>query len=183
MPRLRALIPQETTAKAKELLDAVQRKLGVTPNLFRTLANSPAALEAYLNFSGALSNGLLEAKLRERIALVVGQQNGCQYCVSAHTFIGRTAGLSEAEIVASRHGRSNDARTAAALTFASALVERLGAVSDADVDAARKAGLTDGEIAEVVANTALNIFTNYFNHVAETEVDFPKVELELAAGA
>lgn len=183
MPRLKALVPQEATGKAKELLDAVQKKLGATPNLFRTLANSPAVLEAYLNFNGALSNGLLDAKLRERIALIVGQQNGCQYCVSAHTFIGKAAGLSEAEIVASRRGQAKDTKTAAALTLARALVEKLGAVSDAELDGARSAGLNDGEIAEVIANAALNIFTNYFNHVAETDVDFPKVELEIAASA
>ena len=183
MPRLNPVNPQQATGKAKELLDAVQKKLGSTPNMFKTLANSPAVLEAYLSFSGALGRGLLDAKQQERIALAVGQQNVCQYCVSAHTAIGKMVGLPENEITASRRGEADDAKSGAALKFAQAVVEKRGAVTDADVDAVRKAGLGDGEVAEIVAAVALNIFTNYFNLVAGTEVDFPKVELHLAARA
>lgn len=183
MPRLKPVDPQQAKGAVKELLDGVQEKLGGTPNLFTTLANSPAALGAFLNFSDALSNGLLDAGLRARIALAVGQRNGCQYCVSAHTAIGKAVGLPENEISESRRGQARDTKAAAALSFSRLVLDKRGVVSDADFDAVRKAGLSDGEIAEIVANVALNIFTNYFNEVAQTEVDFPKVELEIAAGA
>lgn len=180
MPRLNALDPKETTGKTKELLDGVKAKIGMIPNLMRTFANSPAALEGYLNFSGALSGGLLDAKLREQIALTVADANSCEYCLSAHTAIGKLVGLHENELVASRKASSTDARTNAALMFAHQLVVKRGEVDDADVRTVRAAGFNDGEITEIIANVALNIFTNYFNHVAQTVVDFPKVPLAAA---
>jgi uncharacterized peroxidase-related enzyme len=149
------------------------------PNLIRTFANSPAALEGYLNFSGALGGGLLDAKLRERIALTVADANSCEYCLSAHTAIGKMVGLDEDEILTSRKATAADPRTSAALAFAHQIVVKRGEVDDGDVRAVRSAGFSDGEITEIVANVALNVFTNYFNHVAQTVVDFPKVELSL----
>ncbi|MFN0123455.1 MAG: carboxymuconolactone decarboxylase family protein [Blastocatellia bacterium] len=177
MPRLNAIDPKEATGKAKELLDGVKAKIGMVPNLMRTFANSPAALEAYLNFSGALGAGSLDAKLREQIALTVAGANSCEYCLSAHTAIGKMAGLNENELVASRHAGSSDPKVDAALKFAHQIVVKRGEVLDTDVQAVRAAGYGDGEITEIVANVALNIFTNYFNHVAQTVVDFPKVAL------
>lgn len=177
MPRLNAIDPKEATGKAKELLDGVKAKIGMVPNLMRTYANSPAALEGYLNFSGALGGGLLNAKLREQIALTVADANSCEYCLSAHTAIGKMVGLDENELVASRRATATDARTDAALKFAHQIVVKRGEVSDNEVQAVRAAGYSDGEIVEIVANVALNIFTNYFNHVAQTVVDFPKVPL------
>lgn len=177
MPRLNAIDPQEATGKTKELLDGVQAKFGMVPNLMRTFANSPAALAGYLNFSGALGGGLLNAKLREQIALTVADANSCEYCLSAHTAIGKLVGLNENELVASRHAGSTDAKTDAALKFAHQLVVKRGEVLDSEVQAVRAAGYSDGEITEIVANVALNILTNYFNHVAQTVVDFPKVAL------
>jgi len=153
----------------------------MTPNLMRALANSPAALEAYLSFSGALAGGSLPAKLRERIALAVSEQNACQYCVSAHTAIGRMAGLTDGEIEQAREARSDSPKDAAALAFARQVMAGQGRVSDADFAAVRKAGFGDGEIAEIIAHVALSIFTNYFNTAAEVEVDFPKVALRRAA--
>ena len=175
MPRIRAIDPQEATGKAKELLDGVKAKIGMVPNLMRTFANSPAALEAYLSFSGALSSGALSAKLREQIALAVADANRCEYCLSAHTAIGRMVGLNDNELAASRQAKSSDSRTEAALTFAHEIVVKRGEISDGDLAAVRAAGYGDAEITEIVANVALNILTNYFNHIAQTVVDFPKV--------
>jgi len=174
MPRLLPIEPTTATGKAKELLDTVQKKLGQTPNMMRTMATAPAVLDAYLSFSGALGKGTLGAKLGEQIALTVGQKNRCGYCVAAHHTIGQMVGLTEGQITASRAGQSDDPRTSASLKFARTVVDKQGHVSDTDVLAARAAGLNDGQIAEVVAHVALNIFTNYFNHVADPEVDFPK---------
>jgi uncharacterized peroxidase-related enzyme len=181
MSRLPAVQTESATGKARQLLEAVQAKLKITPNMTRVMANSPAVLEAYLNFSGALAGGLLDAKLREQLALEVGEQNSCQYCVSAHTAIGKMVGLADSEIDSARNAASATPRNTAALKFAHAVVAGKGNVSDADVAAVRSAGFSDGEIGEIIANVALNIFTNYFNTAAEVEVDFPKIALRRSA--
>src|SRR5258708_38695589 len=155
MSRLTAIQPQAATGKAKELLDAVQAKLKITPSRMKVMANSPAVLEAYLSFSGALANGALDAKLREEIALEVSEQNSCQYCVSAHTAIGKMTGLSDSEIQQAREARSGSARNAAALQFARELVVKKGRATDADVEAVRRVGFSDGVIAEIIAHVAL----------------------------
>ncbi len=175
--RLTALDPAQATGKAKELLDAVQATLGLTPDMTRTMAQSPAVLQGCLGLSGALGHGTLTAKVREQIALTVGEAGHCQYCVSAHTAIGQMVGLNAGDILASREAHGNDAKTTAALMFASLLVQSRGQVTDAEVNAVRAAGYTEGEAGEIVANVTLNLFTSYFNHVAQTEADFPKVEL------
>ena len=179
MTRLQALDPATTTGKARDLLEAVHKKLGITPNMMLTMANSPAVLEGYLNFSAALAGGSLSARLREQIALAVAQANSCEYCLSAHTAIGKMVGLQEDDILASRQSASTDARTDAALRFAHQMVVRRGELDASEVDQVRAAGYSDGEIAEIIANVALNLFTNYFNHVAGTEVDFPRVSVLL----
>jgi uncharacterized peroxidase-related enzyme len=172
--RIAQLDPAQASSRTKQLFADVQSKLGVVPNLLRVLGNAPAALEGYLNFSGALDAGSFNAKLREQIALTVAGSNLCNYCLSAHTFIGRRAGLTEKEIADAGHAISATPKTAAILKFARDIVVQRGEVSDADLEQARASGLTDGEIVETVANVALNIFTNYVNHVARTVVDFPK---------
>jgi uncharacterized peroxidase-related enzyme len=181
LSRLNSIQPDQATGKAKELLDAVQAKLKITTNIARVMANSPAVLQGYLSFSGALAGGALDPKLREQIALAVGEQNSCQYCVSAHTVIGKMTGLSDAEIDAARDAKSSSAKNAAALQFARQIIAKKGLASDADVDAVRHAGFSDAEIAEIIANVALNVFTNYFNNTAGVEVDFPKIELRQVA--
>lgn len=181
MSRLKAIQTNSATGKAKELLEAVQAKLSITPNMTRVMANSPAVLEAYLSFSGALASGSLNARLREQIALEVGEQNSCQYCVSAHTAIGRMTGLSDTEIEAAREAKSSAAKPAAALAFARQIVAKQGRATQADVDTVRNAGFSDGEIAEIIAHVALNIFTNYFNNTTDVEVDFPKIALRKSA--
>jgi uncharacterized peroxidase-related enzyme len=176
MSRLHQIAPEAANGKAKELLDAVKGKLGLVPNMTRAMANSPAVLEAYLGFSGALSKGSLSNKSREQIALAVGQANECDYCLAAHSTIGKMVGLTKDQILDSRRGTAIDPKTDALIRFARKLVDERGRVSDADVAEVRAAGLDDGAIAEVVANVALNIFTNYFNHVGETDIDFPLAE-------
>lgn len=171
MPRLKVIEPEQAEGKAKELFDGPFKDMHI--NIFKGMANSPAVLEAYLGMAGALSNGLLTAKEREVLMLTVGEANGCGYCVSAHTMLGKQAGLSDEETVAARQGELKDPNLAAVATFALALHEKNGWVSDDDLAAFRDAGYTDGHIAEVVANYALSTLTNYFNHVNETEVDVP----------
>ncbi len=180
--RLKAIDPTKAAGKAKEGLDEVQAAYGMTPNLMRTMANSPAVLRAYLDFSGALSKGVLNTKLREQIALAVSEGNRCEYCLSAYTTIGKMVGLGDTDITRARQATATDAKVDAGLAFAKKVVQNRASVSDQDIDQLRKVGYTDGEIAEVVANVALTIFTNYFNHVAQTDVDFPKVEPGVYAG-
>jgi uncharacterized peroxidase-related enzyme len=168
----------EATDKTKRLFDDVQARLGIVPNLFRVLANAPAALEGYLNFSGALDRGSFNAKLREQIALTVAGSNLCGYCLSAHTFFGSRAGLTEKEIADAGHAISAIAKTDAILKLARNIVVQRGEVSEGDLGQARASGLADGEIVETVAHVALSIFTNYMNHVAHTVVDFPEVKLD-----
>ncbi len=161
---------------SQPLLEAVNKQLGSVPNLFRVVGNSPAALEGYLGLNGALGKGKLEAKTRERIALAVAELNGCDYCLSAHAYLGKNlAKLDDAEIAASREGGSSDPKAAAALRFASKVVISRGHVSDADVQAVKAAGYDDAQVIEIVVHVALNTLTNYVNEVAKTEIDFPVV--------
>lgn len=183
MQRLTAVNPAEATGKTKQLLDGVQAKLGMTPNLMRTLASAPAALQAYLNFGAALATGTLDPKFREQISIAVAQANSCEYCLAAHSAIGGMAGLSDSEILASRASRAEDPKQNAGLQFAQSVVLERGEVSDDTLAEVKAAGYTDGEIAEIIANVAVNIFTNYFNHVARTEVDFPRVTLSMSSHA
>ena len=181
MQRIPAIDPTQATGKGKQLLDGVQAKLGFTPNLMKTLATAPVTLEAYLNFSVTLGAGVLDAKFREQIALAVAQANSCEYCLSAHSAIGKMVGLKPEEIESSRESRSTDAKRDAGLKFAQLIVVQRGELSDSAVENVRRAGYSDGEITEIVANVAINIFTNYFNHVARTDVDFPNVGVSLQA--
>ena len=174
MSRLTPLAPESTTGKAKDLLDGVGRQLGMVPNMMRTMANSPAVLEGYLQLSGALSRSTLAPKVREQIALAVAEANGCEYCLAAHSTIGKMVGLTADQIRDSRLGSAVDSKTAALIQFARKVVDSRGKVGDDDLHEVRAAGFGDGTIAEVVASVALDIFTNYFNIVAETEVDFPR---------
>ncbi|TMR99214.1 carboxymuconolactone decarboxylase family protein [Nonomuraea basaltis] len=179
MSGLPLIQPETATGQAADLLAAVQKALGVTPNMTKAMANSPAVLKAYLEFSGTLGGGSLTAAVRERIALLVAQENGCDYCLSAHTYIGtKLAGLSQDEATAARKGEADDSQAAAALILATVLVRNQGTVTDEQLTAARQAGLSDGEIAEVVANVALNVFTNYLNKAGRVAIDWPVVTHE-----
>lgn len=173
----RLTIPTEEAApeKSRPLLEAVKQQLGVVPNLFRLVGNSPAALEGYLGLHGALGKSL-DVKTRERIALAVAQINGCDYCLSAHSYVAlNLAKIDGTEIALNRKGHSADARADAAVQFAVRVTETRGRVNDADLAAVRLAGFTDAQIVEIVTNVALSLFTNYLNNVAETDIDFPAV--------
>ena len=174
--RIIQLDPARVTGKTKELFDNVQAKWGAVPNVFRVLGNAPAALEGYLNFDRALAAGSFNGKIREQIALAVAESNLCSYCLSAHTFLGARAGLTRKEIADAGRAVAATTETEAILKLARDIVVQRGEISDADLERARASGLTDGKVVETVANVALNIFTNYINHVARTVVDFAEVK-------
>jgi uncharacterized peroxidase-related enzyme len=172
--RIPALDPVNATGQNAALFTAVKGKLGVVPNLMRTLGQSPAALDGYLSFSGKLAAGVLPAKVREQIALTVAEANSCDYCLAAHSLLGKGAGLSPDAILDARRVQATDPKTDALLKFAVTVVESRGQVSDEALAAVRAAGANDAELIETVAHVALNILTNYTNNVARTVVDFPK---------
>ncbi len=167
---------------ARPQLETVKKLLGSAPNVFRMAANSPAALEGYVGMLGALAKGELPAATHERIALTVAEANGCDYCLSAHAWLGKNvAKLDEAEMAANRRGTSTDARADAAVRFARQVMERRGHVSDAELRAVRDAGYSDAQLIEIVQHVALNTWTNYINSVAQTEIDFPVVSARRVA--
>lgn len=174
MERIIPIDLQAAQGRVKELLGAVKAKLGIVPNMTRSMAVSTPVLEAYLGFIGALGQGILPVRVREQLALDVGEANHCNYCVSAHSLLGQRAGLSEKDVLDSRRGASADAKENVLLRFARKILDKRGVVEDADIAAVREAGYGDAEIAEVVAHVGLNVFTNYFNNVAGTSLDFPK---------
>lgn len=178
MARVNVVDPKTATGETKQLLDGVQAQLGVTPNFIRVLANSPKALAAFLGLFGNISQGSLDQKIVERIALAVSERNGCQYCVSAHTAIAGKAGLDKAEIEKARNGQASEKKAEAAVKFALALNEKRGGVSAAEVVAAKEAGITDGEISEIIVNVSIFFLTNLIGKSTSVEIDFPKVELQ-----
>jgi uncharacterized peroxidase-related enzyme len=176
-----ALIDRAASAgERKALLDQVNAAFGVTPQMFRAAANSPAALQALWGFFGALGGGAIGAKLGEQIAVAVADRNGCHYCLAAHSALGRKAGASADEMAAAQMGESSDPRTAAALRFALKLVDARGQASAADVQALRGAGFDDAQIVELIAHVALNLYTNYLNIALDVPVEFPAVALRRA---
>ncbi|WP_193177266.1 carboxymuconolactone decarboxylase family protein [Oricola nitratireducens] len=181
MSRLTIPARDDVPADSRPILDAVQKQLGVVPNMFRLIASSPAALQGYTANNAALAK-TLDVKTRERIALAVAQVNGCDYCLSAHSYLGMNmAKISNEEIALNRMGRSGDPKADAAVRFATNVVRDRGRVGDADIEAVRKAGFSDGQIVEIIAVVAENIFTNLLNVVAGTDIDFPVVQAAEAA--
>lgn len=177
MARIQPLNHNDATGAVATTLDGVKAKIGTVPNLFATFANAPAVLNGYLGFSEALTKGRLLPAQRESLALAIGQANNCQYCLSAHTLLGKGAGLSPAAIRAARDGQSDNPLTDALVKLAVKIVQQRGVLSDSDIAEAREAGVDDGLIVEVIANVALNTLTNYTNHIAATDIDFPVVQL------
>jgi uncharacterized peroxidase-related enzyme len=175
MSRIAVPSRDDAPAASQPILDAVNKQLGVVPNLFRLVALSPATLAGFTGFSGALAK-TLDVKTRERIALAIAQANSCDYCLSAHTYLGlNLAKISPAEIALNRQGTSSDPKAAAAVAFATKVVESRGGVSDADLAAVRAGGFTDAQIVEIVGLVVENVFTNFVNRVADTDIDFPVV--------
>ena len=181
MSRINVVSHENANAEQKAMLDAIQSQLGMVPNFLKIFANSPAALRAFLGLHGIAGEGTLDVQTRERIALALAEQNACQYCVSAHTAIGRKAGLDGAEIEANRAGTSQDAKAAAAVKFARALVEHKGEVTSAEFLEVRNAGYSDAEIVEIITHVGMNVLTNILGKASRVEIDFPKVELKIAA--
>ena len=167
----------QAPAASQPLLAQIDKAFGTTPNMFKAVANSPAALQSMWAAFGALGKGSLGARLGEQIAVAIANRNRCEYCLAAHTVLGQGAGASAAEMAAAQVGESADARTAAALAFALKVVEQRAQVSDADVANLRAAGFADEQIVEIMAHVALNLFTNYINVALDVPVDFPKVAL------
>jgi uncharacterized peroxidase-related enzyme len=181
MSRVPLIDPRQTTEDRRALLGQVSSAFGATPNMFRAVANSPAALQSLWAAFGALGRGVIPPRLGEQIAVAVANRNACEYCLAAHTALGRKAGASADEMGAAQIGQSDDPKTAAALRFALKLVEARGQVADADVQQLRDAGYSDEELVEILAHVALNLFTNYVNVAFAVPVDFPAVKLRPAA--
>ena len=181
MNRVSLIDRNTTTTERKELLDAIHGAFGASPNMFRAVAHSPAALKSMWGSFGALGGGVIPAKLAEQIAVAVADRNACEYCLAAHTALGRKAGATAEELVAAQAGESADAKTNAALRFALKLVNERGQVSESDVLALRSAGFDDEAMVEIIAHVALNLFTNYVNVALAVPVDFPAIKLRRAA--
>lgn len=171
--RLTQLDPATATGKTKEILDAVMGKIKMIPNLYRVFATSPKVLEGYMGLNAAMAATSLPASLKEQLAIAIAETNGCDYCLSAHTMIGKMVGVSADDLSAAQSGNASDAKAQAALQFARKVSLERGHVSDADLSAVKAAGYSDAEIVEIVAITSANIFTNYMNNVAATTIDFP----------
>ncbi len=176
MARIQPLEPQNAPEKSRDILLGLEKALGFAPNMYKSMAQAPAVLEGFLGFKKALGTGTLSAKLHEQIALALAGANTCDYCASAHTAIGSKHGLPADELAANLKGGSSDPATKAALTFALAINAREGFVTDEQDQALRDAGYTEEQVVEVFAQTIFNIFTNYFNHLAQTAIDFPLVQ-------
>lgn len=176
MTSLPLIDPTTATGQTGDLLAAVHRGLGITPNMTKAMANSPALLEGYLELSGALGRGTLRPAVREQLALAVAQDNDCSYCLSAHSYLAENvAHLSADDIAAARKADASDPKTAALLAFAVSVNTTRGDISTSNLDAVRAAGATDEEIAETIGHVALNVLTNYFNKAAGVDIDFPVV--------
>lgn len=181
MSRVNLIDPATATGSVKSTLDQITKAFGATPNMFKAVANSKAALASLWGSFGALSGGTLSAQLGEKIAVAVANRNSCDYCLAAHTALGQKAGASAGDMQAAQIGQSDDPKTAAALKFALAIVENRAGIGDSDVTALRQVGFADEQIVEILAHVALNLFTNYVNVAFAVPVDFPAVALRPAA--
>lgn len=177
MSRIHVIDQHNANAEQKALLDAIQGQLGMVPNFLKVFANSPVALQAFLGLHGMANAGSLSPQTRERIALALAQQNTCEYCLSAHTAIGRKAGLTGDEIAAARAGSSEDAKAAVAVKLARSLVEHKGDITTAELVEAREAGYSDADIVEIITHVGMNLLTNILGKASRVDIDFPKVAL------
>lgn len=181
MSRINLVTPEQANDEQAELYQAIQGQLGMVPNFLKIFANSPAALRAFLGLHGIANEGSLDPQTRERIALGLAEQNACEYCVSAHSAIGRKAGLSNEEIEANRAGSSQDAKAAVAVKFARSLAEHNGEVSTSELLEIRNAGYDDAQIVEIITHVGMNVLTNILGKASRVEIDFPKVSLKKAS--
>jgi len=177
MARLPIQQVETATGSNKDIFAAFQKALGFVPNMTNVMANSPAVLQAYVGFSSALGHAKLSPQVREQVALLTAESNACTYYLSTHSVLGKLVELNQSQIDSARRSESADPKTGAALTFAQSVLDRRGGVSESDVKKVRDAGFSDGEIAEIVAAVAINVFTNFFNRTADVDVDSPHVEV------
>lgn len=181
MSRVQLIDSANTTANRQAMLEQVHKAFGATPNMFKAVANSPAALKSMWGSFGALGSGVLGAKLGEQIAVAVAERNRCEYCLAAHTVLGKGAGATAEEMAVAQAGNSSDPKTAAALTFALKVVSNRAQLTNEDIAQLRLSGFDDEHIVEIVAHVALNIFTNYVNVAFDVPLDFPKIALNPVA--
>lgn len=181
MARINIVTAETANPEQKALYQAISAKLGMVPNFLKVFANSPAALKAFLGLHGIAGEGSLDAQTRERIALALAQQNSCEYCLSAHTAIGRKSGLDAAEMEANRAGSSRDEKAAIAVRFARSLMAHTGEVTTAELVEMREAGYSESDIVEVITHVGMNMLTNMLGKAGRVDIDFPKVQLQLAA--
>jgi uncharacterized peroxidase-related enzyme len=174
MSQFNLVNPAAAQGELKDLYAAVTQTFGAVPNFIQAMGNSPALLKGFLGLFGELSKGAIESSTAERIALAMAQTNTCPYCISAHTVLAQGAGLSTEEILAARHGTSADAKAAAAVQFARAVLDNKGQVTAAEVDAVRHAGYNDAQIAEIIGHVGLNTLLNYFGKATRIDIDFPQ---------
>lgn len=167
----------EPTPEAAQALENIKKSIGMVPNIHKLMAYSPKVLEGYLAFSGALAKGSLSAQDREHIALTLAGYNRCEYCASAHSLIGSKAGIPADEAMKNLQGKSADPKVQTLVDFCLTMASHHGNVSDEQIQSLKAAGFTDEQLVEIIAAVSLNIFTNYFNHVLKTDIDFPKVSL------
>lgn len=172
MTRVTAVTLETATTEVKPLIESIQKKMGSVPNIFKNMGNSPAVLKAYLSMSDAASQTTLSPTLREELALIVGQTNHCNYCISAHSTIGKSLGLSDTDVINARKGHGKTPKEEAILQFAKSVVEKRGVITSSEVDALKKAGVSDKELVEIILVISINIFTNYFNHITDPAIDF-----------
>jgi len=177
MSRIQVISNDIASTEQQALFDAIKAELGVVPNFLRIFANSPVALSSFLGLYGVAKQGSLDLATRERIALAIAQQNSCEYCLSAHTTLGKNAGLSADEISANRAGSSQDAKAAVAVRLARSLMENLGEITTAELIEARNAGFSESDIVEIITHVGLNMLTNMIGKASRVEIDFPKVTL------
>ncbi len=181
MARINLVSNESANSEQRALYDAIQSQMGLVPNFLRIFANSPEALKAFLGLYHIANNGSLDLQTRERIALALAQQNSCRYCLSVHSAIGQQCGLNGDEIDANRAGTSQDAKAAVAVKFARALVEHTGDVTTGELLEMRDAGYSESDIVEVITHVGMNLLTNLIGKASRVEIDFPKVDLKLAA--
>lgn len=174
MSKVQPVTVEDAKGEVKEIYQSLQKSMGKVVNIFQTMGNSPAVLKGFLAFSEAANHTSLSAKLREEIALLIGQINHCEYCLAAHSAIGKMKGLSDEEIIKARQGETSDPKEQAILKFAKQIVESRGNISNKELASLKAAGVNDTELVEIIFVVMLNMYTNYFNHITDPVIDFPE---------
>lgn len=174
MSKVQPVTVEDAKGELKEIYQSLQKSMGKVVNIFQTMGNSPAVLKGFLAFSEAANHTTLSDKLREEIALLVGQINHCEYCLSAHSAIAKMKGLNDEEIIKARQGEASDPKGQAILKFAKQMVESRGNISNKELASLKAAGVDDTELVEIIFVVMLNMFTNYFNHITDPVIDFPE---------